>query len=158
VDPRRANTPEIILALAIATAVSGCIAPSDSRPGLWLMGEAAATPDDWSFSNAHREIAIEVHAPYLLPHSVTIWCATLEGQLYVGARNPESKHWPGWVERNPDVRLEIGGQIYEGRLARVEGPQQNGRIRRAYADKYDLAYPPPPGSPPIRYWRVEPRR
>ena len=157
-ESRRVNTPAIALALAVAMAASGCIAPSGGRAGLWLTGETAETPSDWSFANAHREIALEVRAPYLLPHSVTIWCATLEEKLYVGARSPETKRWPGWVERDPDVRLKIGERIYEGRLARVEDPQHVDRIRRAYSDKYDLDDPPPPGSPPIRFWRVEPRR
>ncbi len=153
---RRVNIPAIALAVAVAIAASGCIAPSGSRAGLWLTGEAAETPADWGFADDHREIAIEVRAPYLLPHSVTIWCATLEGQLYVGARSPETKRWPGWIERDPNVRLAIGDRIYEGRLAQVEDPQQNDRIRQAYSKKYELE-PAPPGNPGIRFWSVGPR-
>ena len=156
-ESRRGNTAAIALALAVAIAASGCIEPSGGRAGLWLTGETAETPSDWSFADAHREIAIEVRAPYLLPHSVTIWCATLEEKLYMGARSPETKRWPGWVESDPDVRLKIGERIYEGRLAQVDDPQQNDRIGRAYSDKYDLD-PASPAITAIRFWRVEPRR
>ncbi|MEN8185294.1 MAG: hypothetical protein ABFS46_22470 [Myxococcota bacterium] len=135
----------------------GCIGPSDQRPGLWLSGETAPFPDDWGFSDGFREVALQVRTPYLLPHSVTIWCASLDGQLYVGARDPEAKRWPGWVERRPNVRLRIGDRIYEGSLALVEDPRHLGRVRSSYARKYDLQDPAPVGSPPIRYWRVAPR-
>ena len=148
----------IPIALSIAAALAlGCVEPEDRRPGLWLSGEApTAAPKDWSFTDAHREIAIEVATPYLVRHSVTIWCASLDGQLYVGARDPDSKRWPGWVDRDSNVRLEIDGEIYPGHLTRVDDPAQVTRIQHAYAAKYDLAEPRPAGSPPIRYWRVEP--
>jgi hypothetical protein len=61
------------------------------------------------------------------------------------------------VERNPDVRLLIGDEIYEARLTQVDDNEQLARIRRAYVAKYDLPDPPPPESPPIRYWLVVPR-
>ena len=146
----------IVIALAIAGV--GCGDPQDRRPGLRLSGDVATEiPSDWSFTNGHREIAIEVSTPYLLPHSVTIWCAEVDGRLYVGARNPDTKRWPGWVDRDPDVRLRIGEQIFEVRLAPVDDPGRLARLRSAYARKYDLPDPPPEGSPPIRYWSVERR-
>jgi len=75
----------------------------------------------------------------------------------VGARNPDTKRWPSWVDRDPDVRLRIGEQIFEVRLAPVDDPGRLARLRSAYARKYDLPDPPPEGSPPIRYWSVERR-
>lgn len=146
------------LGLFLALAAGACFNPSERRPGMRLSGELAAElPGDWSFSDAEREIAIEVATPYWLPHSVTIWCAADAGTLYVGARNPDEKRWPGWVEQDPDTRLLIGETIYEVRLARVEDPQEIARIRRAYGAKYELPETPPGEGPPMRYWRVEPR-
>jgi len=142
---------------ALLLALPGCIDPSDQRPGLRLSGEPAAVPSDWSFSEAHPEIALEVRAPWGLPHSVTIWCASLDGNLYVGARSPESKSWPGWADRRPDVRLRIEGKLYEVRLDPVEDEAGIARVRDAYAAKYQLGNPPAPESPPMRYWRVLPR-
>ena len=116
----------------------GC-EPADTTPGLWLSGNLQPLPDDWSFSQGHREIAIEVATPYFIPHSVTIWCADFEGGLYVGAAAPETKNWPGWVMDNPDVVLKVGDEIYEARLTRLSEPEQIDRVRSVYAVKYDLA-------------------
>jgi len=146
-----------LLSLAALPAAAGCLDPDERRPGLALTGEAAAPASDWSFSDAHREIAIQVRTPYWIPHSVTIWCATLDGALYLGARDPESKRWPGWVDRDPRVRLGIGGRTYEVELAPVEDPERVARIRAAYARKYQLPETPSDGAPPTRYWSVSPR-
>ncbi len=151
--------PGIRLGLTLVTAVVvGCVDPEGQRPGLRLSGESAREfPADWSFTNETREIAIEVHTPYLLPHSLTIWCGSAGGQLYLAARDPETKRWPGWVARNPNVRLRISGRIYETTLVRLDATQEIDRVRGAYAAKYGLPNPAPAGSPPMRYWRVDPR-
>ena len=152
------STIRLAIVLAIATSLSACFGPSEQRPGLRLSGEAVATPPgDWTFTNDFKEIAVEVRTPYFLPHSVTIWCAELKGKLYIGARDPETKRWPGWVDRNPDVRLRIGDRIYAVRLAVIDAADEIAQVRRAYVAKYDLPDPPPEGGPPMRYWSVEPR-
>ncbi len=146
------------IAIILVMVSVGCIDPKDSRPGLKLAGEVVtAIPSDWNFTNEFKEIAIEVKTPYLLPHSVTIWCAVADEGLYVGARDPDSKRWPGWVDRKPDVRLGIGERVYEVQLAPLDDSNQVEPVGRAYARKYDLPDPRPEGGPPIRYWLVEPR-
>lgn len=152
-----ARTPATpILCCLLLLFAAGCMSPSERRPGLRLSGEVVATPTDWSFSDAYREIAVEVHTPYLLRHSVTVWCASLDGALYLGARNPESKSWPGWTDRNPEVRARIGDRVYELRLEPIDAEDQLARIRAAYAAKYQL--PTAGGNagsgPPMRYWRA----
>lgn len=143
----------LLLLAALLTAV-GC-EPRDQRPGLWLEGELRAFPDDWGFSDAHREIALQVRTPYQLPHAVTIWCASLDGELYVAARNPDEKRWPGWVEKQPTVRLRVGEQLYPGRLVRLDDPARIADVRAAYAAKYELPARAPGEGPPMRYWRVQ---
>ena len=146
------------LAIVVAACLVGCIDPKEQRPGLQLGGEAVPqVPSDWSFTDAHREIEIQVATPYLIPHSVTIWCAARGDALYIGARNPDTKRWPGWVERDPNVRLRIGDEIYDVRLSVIEDADQIAQVRRAYVAKYDLPDPPPEGGPPLRYWSVAPR-
>ena len=81
----------------------------------------------------------------------------MDGELYIGARNPERKRWPGWVDAEPDVRLKIGEQLYEARLIPLDQPERIDRLRRAYAAKYELPVTPPGEGPPIRYWQVSPR-
>ncbi len=146
------------IAIVLVMASVGCVDPKDSRPGLRLAGGVVnAIPSDWSFTNGYKEIAIEVDTPYLLPHSVTIWCAVAGGELYVAARDPDSKHWPGWVDRNPDVRLGIGERVYEVQLAPLDDSNQVEPVGRAYARKYDLPDARPEEGPLIRYWLVGPR-
>jgi hypothetical protein len=136
---------------------SGCIAPDERRPGLWLPGEAAAPPSDWSFTDAHKEIALEVATPYLLAHSVTIWCVAVDGELFIGARDPDDKNWPGWVGSKPDVRLGIDAKIYEGALAELEDAETIRMLQNAYAAKYELPPRTSGEGPPMRYWRVDSR-
>ncbi|TFG95105.1 MAG: DUF2255 family protein [Myxococcales bacterium] len=150
---RRAPASLFLLLLALASACQ----PSEQRPGLWLSGEPAPLPEDWSFTDAHSEIAIEVRTPYGLPHSVTIWCAFADGRLFVAARDPEEKRWPGWVARDPEVRLAIDGRLYDAKLLHLDDPDWIAPVRRAYAAKYQLEDPPPAGAPPLRYWQVVPR-
>jgi hypothetical protein len=155
---RATLTSAVMVAFVLLAA--GCN-PQDRRPGLWLTGESAAWPGDWGFAADEKEIALEVSTPYLLPHSVTIWCATQGGTLYIGASAPESKRWPGWVDDDPDVRLGIAGQIYEARLTplgAVADEAEIARLREVYAAKYQLGAPVGGGAPPsARYWRVGPR-
>lgn len=150
--------PARTLLALLALLPLACIDPADRRPGLWLTGEIAEEAGgDWSFTDAHREIAIETRTPWLIPHSVTIVCAANEGRFFVGARNPEGKRWVANVDRDPDVRLQIEGRIYEQRLVPLEDDQDQATARAAYAAKY--GWPESPADqPPIRYFEVVDRR
>jgi hypothetical protein len=143
----------------LCLALVGCVEPEGRRPGTKLSGEAAPAPADWSFADAHEEIAIEVSGFLGLPHSVTIWCATLDGALFLGARDPDSKRWPAWVDEDPNARLKIADAIYDVRLTPLEDAATLERLQAAYAAKYEIPPPAPgaPAPPPTRYWRVEAR-
>jgi len=148
--------PRSIVVLT-AVALVACIDPADRRPGLWLSGEVAPAVDDWSFVNDHGEIFVEVSTPYGVRHSVTVVCASLDGVLYMGARDPSTKRWVGYVARNPDVRIEIGDRLYLARMTPLEDPADVALARRAYARKYDRPETPPADAPPIQYYRVSAR-
>lgn len=141
--------------LALMAALAAC-EPQDRRPGLWLRGDVSDFPADVAFTDDHVEIALELRAPYGLPHSVTIWCARVDDRLYVAAADPESKRWPGWADDRPDVRLKIGDRLFEGRLLLLDDEAEIDVVRRAYVAKYDLD-PSRVGPELSRYWRVEPR-
>ena len=144
--------------VALALAGAACFDPSGRRPGTRLSGEPAALPADWSFTDSEPEIAVEVSGFLGLPHSVTIWCASLDGALFIGARDPGSKRWPAWADADPNVRLGIDGRIYEVRLTPENDAGVLERLRPAYAAKYELPAPAPGEEPPpVRYWRVGPR-
>lgn len=143
-----------LLAVGAVLLLGGC-EPADRRPGLWLSGEQTAYPADWTFADEYQEIELQVATPYLLPHSVTIWCATLDGDLYIAAGNPEEKHWPGWVDDNPDVRLKIGDALYEARLIPLDDEALIRRVLAVQSKKY--GFPMPEGPTGARYWRVASR-
>ncbi len=136
--------------------LAGC-GPQGQRAGFILGGTETPVPADWRFTDTYKEIAIQVHTPYLIPHAVTIWCAEMDGQLYVAASAPETKHWPGWVDRNPDVRLRIGDNIYAVRLTPVEDAGTIARVQAAYAAKYQLKANSDGGVRDVRYWHVAAR-
>ena len=130
--------------------------PSDQQPGIWLNGSDADYPSDWTFTDAHREIAVEVNTPYFIAHSVTVWCAQVDGTLYIGARSPEEKNWPGWVDDEPNVRLLVNESIFEAALADVSATDEITTLEQAYIGKYDIDSMQQAGAT-IRYWRVTPR-
>ena len=146
----------IVLAACITLLLAGC-GPQDARAGFLLGGVETPIPADWRFTDATKEVAIQVHTPYLIPHAVTIWCAQVDGQLYVGANAPQTKHWPGWVDRNPDVRLRIGEQVFMVRLVPLDDPNVVAGVRAAYTAKYPLDGRDGEAMPDVRYWHVTAR-
>jgi len=136
--------------------VAGC-GPQGQRSGFILSGTETPVPTDWRFTDEFKEIAIQVHTPYLIPHAVTIWNAQVDGELYVGASAPQTKRWPGWVDRDPNVRLRIGDQIFSVRLVPLDDPTVVSRVRAAYAAKYQLPANASDAMPDVRYWHVTAR-
>lgn len=137
----------------------GCIDPKDRRPGLRLSGEVVEEPmDDWSFSDAYKEIYLETRPPWWIPHSITILATSLDGELYVHAQHPEKKRWVDFVARDPRVRLEIGGKLYERRLEWVEDPARQEAIYRDFAEKYGWQPEPPEERVPMRFFHVVERK
>jgi hypothetical protein len=93
-----------VAALVAAVAVLGC-QPEDETPGLWLSGEIAPERvDDWRFTNDIEEIFVETRPWYGIPHSTTIWCVELGGELYIGSYGDEKKTWENNVARHPAAR------------------------------------------------------
>ena len=144
------------LALVLIFLMTGC-EPEGTSPGLWLSGEVKPFAEDWTFTDEHGEIQIEVSTPYLLAHSVTIWCAQLDGNLFVGAGQAATKNWPGWVDDDPDVVLKIAGNVYEARLTPVTDETEIIAIQAAFAEKYNLGEPATEASTTGRLWSVGPR-
>ena len=141
------------LAALVVVGLLGACEPEDAQPGLWLSGdEAGALPTDWAFTDEHREIAVEVATPYLIRHSVTIWCAQVEGTLYIAASAPDDKNWPGWVADDPNVRLKIGDDVFAVVLDQLSDEAEIASVAQAYQQKYDLDLIG--GGGVVRYWRV----
>src|SRR5580700_8230644 len=111
-------------------------------PGLWLKGEAVTTPvTDWSFTDKIQQIKIQTQTPFLLPHSVTIWCAAYDGNLYISS-NP-GKLWNDDILRDPHVRLKIGDQLFDRTLSIANDPAEKAAVLQAKEEKYSPWKAPP---------------
>lgn len=116
-----------------------------ARPGLWLTGEVvheAVTNWDWvnQFSDPFSPNATELETPtwYGIPHSVTVLLVPRGAELYLQSsaqtlrlrkKFPYSKAWWRNVERDPRVRLKIGGKIYEMTVVLVQDRAEVARLR-----------------------------
>lgn len=104
-------------------------------PGLWIKGEPVTTPvADWSFTDKIPQIKIQTQTPYLLPHSVTIWCAVYNGNLYVTSYR--GRMWVEDIIRDPHVRLKIGDQVFDRTLSMVDDPAEKAAVLQAKGKKY----------------------
>lgn len=104
-------------------------------PGLWIKGEPVTTPvADWSYTNEIPEIKIQTQTPYLLPHSVTIWCAVYNGNLYVTSYR--GREWVENIIRDPRVRLKIADKVFDRTLSVVNDPVEKSAVLEAKGKKY----------------------
>lgn len=119
-------------------------------PGLWLKGDPVTTPvTDWSFTDKIPEIKIQTQTPYLLPHSVTIWCAVYNGNLYV--TSARGREWVEDIIRDPHVRLKIGEQVFDRTMSIVNDPAEKAAVMEAKAKKYPhWKFPPASASAVFR--------
>jgi hypothetical protein len=148
----------IVTVLVGAVAVLGC-QPEDETPGLWLGGEIARERvADWRFTNDIEEIFVETRPWYGIPHSTTIWCAELDGELYIGSYGEEKKTWEKNVARRPAAKIAIAGRLYEVTVVPVTEPSRIEALDAAYAKKYDMAEVFGDEIPDWWYYHVTPRR
>ena len=131
----------LAVAVAVAVASLGC-QPKDERPGLGLSGDTVEKPvTDWTFTNDIEEIFIQTKTWYLLPHSTTIWCAEMGGELYIGSYGEgegDKKRWEKNVARNSEATLRIDGKLYDVTVTPVTGARMIGRLDDRYNEKYDM--------------------
>ncbi len=123
----------LFLALLLAAPIAGCGGPCVLLPGGALEGQAVATPDDWSFTDAAKTVQLETRPTD--PYSVNIWVIALGDHLYVHAGANRSR-WVEHMEADPSVRLRVDDAIYELAAARVEGQAEFDRFSDAYEKKY----------------------
>jgi hypothetical protein len=104
-------------------------------PGLWIKGDPVTTPvSDWSFTDQIPQIKIQTQTPFLLPHSVIIWCAVYNGNLYVTSYR--GRQWVENIVRDPHVRLKIGDKVFDRTLSLVDDPAEKAAVLQAKGRKY----------------------
>jgi hypothetical protein len=139
----------VVVALLVLS-VTG-LEPRERTPGLWLKGNLVTTPvTDWSFTNEVSEVRVQTRTWYGIPHSVTTYCTSLNGQLYVdsfyppGVDYPHGRSWNENVARDPRVRLKIAGNLYDVTLVHDTDAADKAAVLQLVAKKYpDLKIPPP---------------
>jgi hypothetical protein len=127
-----------LVLLLIVLRVTG-FGPHGGTPGLWLKGNLVTTPvADWTWTDKVPTIQLQTESWYLLPHSVTIDCMTLNGHLYVSSGYPPQsvKTWYENVVRDPHVRIKIGNNLYDRTLTEVKDPTEAAAAMKAKYTKY----------------------
>jgi hypothetical protein len=117
--------------------------PRDTTPGLWLKGNLVTSPvADWSFTDKFQTVKVQTRDRFLLPHSVTTYCVSYNGQLYLtsvyqaGLQYPRGRRWNENVARDPHVRIKIGDQLFDRILVYVSDPAEREAVIRNKARKY----------------------
>jgi hypothetical protein len=134
-----------LILILIVLRITG-FGPHARTPGLWLKGNAVATPvTDWSFTDKIPVVQLQTETSYLLPHSVNINCLNYNGQLYLVSVYPAgtAHTWNDNVMRDPHVRLKIGDDIYDRTVSLVTDPAEQEGVLQARHNKYPQLKVPP---------------
>ena len=116
-----------------------------ARPGLWLTGEVVNEPvTNWDWVNqfddtfGENATSLETRTWYGIPHSVRVLLVPQGDKLYLQSSAqtfrlnkgfPNGKAWWRNVERDPRVRLKIGGKLYEMTVVLVQDRAEVARLR-----------------------------
>lgn len=125
------------------------IGPWDRLPGGVLNGTAVSVAvEDWSFVSQARHCEVETRPEY--PHSVTVNCWHVQGQLYIGCMNCDGKVWSSYLSQGKAVRVRIGQRIFPVSMDRVIDDEEMARSWQARWKKMGRAGPVPES--PGHYW------
>ena len=103
----------VLLLGVLGVAWCGGIGPYGALPGGWLWGEVKPPPSDWSFTDGIKEIQVETRL-LGLPYAVTTWVLSYRGDLFIAAGLCD-RVWVNRVKARPEIRLRVGGAVYEMR-------------------------------------------
>jgi hypothetical protein len=141
----------VLLVLRITGFNPGMPAPTNDHPtswerhpGLWLTGHLVTTPvTDWSFCDQNYRVQIQTRTWYLLPHSVTVTCTSVDGKLYLtsamphGAVYPNGSAWHRDLARDPRFLIKMGDNLYPVKMAyHVTDPVEDAAVDEAKIKKY----------------------
>ena len=119
--------------LLVVFVLAGC-EPMGPMPGRGIDGEPTAVPDDWQTLDAAEVVQLETTGNY----SVNLWgVGTAEGYFVVASRGPKTR-WAQRIDRDPDVRLRVGGSIYDLHASAVSDLAVLDRVADAFNNKYAL--------------------
>lgn len=104
-------------------------------PGLWLRGQPVTAPvTDWSFTDKIQAVKVQTQTPFLLPYSVSAWCAVYNGNLYLTSYR--GRRWVEDIVRDPHVRLKIGDRLFDTTFSIIDDPAEKAAVLQAKGKKY----------------------
>lgn len=138
---------ESIALVLVWTLLTG-LGPWERTPGGKLLGEIQTRPvSDWSFVQQVPNCAVETRPQY--PHSVTVNCWDLSGQLYIGCMNCAEKIWSRYLMENPLVRVRVEETIYPVLFEQVV---DDGEMNAAWQARWQkMGRPSPAPAAPEHY-------
>lgn len=130
--PQIVKNSLVLLNTLVLVSLAGC---ADYLPfsGGGLQGEVAPLPS--SFTQAASQEIVQLETNPADPYSVNLWVIGEEDRLYVFAGDNETK-WVKHITENPNVRLKLGGLIYELRAQRVTDADEFEWFAKAWDQKY----------------------
>ncbi len=121
--------------LSFSLLALGC-GPIGPFPGGSLSGDVAtALPTDWSFADEEKTVQLETRPS--APYSVNLWGVSIGDRFYLASGSGGEAKWVEHIAKDPNVRLRVGGTIYELRAARVSNETHSERFLEALKRKYD---------------------
>jgi hypothetical protein len=137
-----------LLGVGIARVViNGPIGP---LAGGVLTGNERPAPADWSFTDVHETIAVEVGPSD--PHSVTVICFVVDNELYIPAQGAADKAWTKMAIADGRAKVRIDGDLYAVELIRVEDPEMRETAFRSAVEKYPRIAERASGGLPDSVW------
>ena len=74
------------------------------------------------------------------PHEVKIWFVVDGGRVFIGTANVE-RQWVRNVQKNPRIKLSVGGEKFEGEARFLADPAERDRALAAIGRKYWMYSP-----------------
>ena len=136
------------IALVLVWTLLTGLGPWERTPGGKLLGEIQTRPvTDWSFVQEVPNCAVETRPQF--PHSVTVNCWDLGGQLYIGCMNCAEKIWSRYLAEDPRVRVRVQETIYPVLFEQVV---DGGEMNAAWQARWQkMSRPNPAPSVPEHY-------
>lgn len=121
--------------LSLSLLALGC-GPIGPFPGGRLSGDVATgLPADWSFADEEKTVQLETRPS--APYSVNLWGVSIGDRFYLASGSGGEANWVEHIAKDPNVRLRVGGTIYELRAIRVSNETHSERFLEALKRKYD---------------------
>lgn len=122
-----------VLLLLTALLLVAC-EPVGPIAGKQLSGPVVAVPQSWDPLNEVEVVQLETGDAY----SVNLWGVGLGAYYYVASAQGDDSSWSRHVERDPNVRLRVEGNVYELKAVVVTDPAEGELVKAEFKQKYDL--------------------